>query len=260
MKNFGICHLSVIPVRKEPGDIYEMTTQLLFGDFFEILEVSSNEKWVLIRNDFDGYTGWIDAKQFMAVEESYIQKLKQTPPVFCKSLYALAKSESRFFPLLMGSTLPLHKNGIISIGDEPFILEGDVGYAEPFDAKRIEQTALLYLGAPYLWGGRAHFGIDCSGFVQQVYRMFSIALPRDAYQQAEIGITTPFEYYKAGDLAFYKNPEGRITHVGILLDNQKIIHASGQVRIDLVDETGIIHSEKKIYTHRLAFIKRVSQL
>ncbi|MBC7451031.1 MAG: C40 family peptidase [Cytophagales bacterium] len=257
MKQYGICHLSVVPVRKEAGDRHEMITQLLFGDFFEIILYSEEHKWVQIQNDFDGYTGWIDAKQYLSVDEEYIHKLIQTPPVFCKSLYALAKSETRFFPLLMGSTLPLYKNGIISIGDEPFILEGDVGYAESFDGRRLEQTALLYLGAPYLWGGKCHFGIDCSGFVQQLYRMFSIPLPRDASQQAEVGMTIPYEYYKQGDLAFFKNMEEKITHVGIMLDNNKIIHASGQVRMDLIDETGIIHAERKIYTHRLAFIKRM---
>ncbi|MCU0416663.1 MAG: C40 family peptidase [Cytophagaceae bacterium] len=260
MKDYGICHLSVVPVRKEPGDIYEMSTQLLFGDFFEILEVSVNQKWIHIKNDFDGYTGWIDVKQYMPVDESFIHKLQQTPPVFCTSLYALAKSDTRFFPLLMGSTLPLYKNGIISIGDEPFILEGDVGYARTFDAKQLEHTALLYLGAPYLWGGKGHFGIDCSGFVQQVFRMYSLPLPRDAYQQAELGVTTPLEYSQSGDVAFFQNPEGKIIHVGIVLDNNRIIHASGQVRIDKLDDTGIIHLDQKIYTHRLAFIKRMAQL
>jgi len=257
LKQYGICHLSVVPVRKEAGDRFEMTTQLLFGDFFEIISSTIDGKWVQIQNYFDAYTGWIDAKQFLPVDDEYVHKLIQTPPVFCKSLYALAKSETRFFPLLMGSTLPLYKNGIISLGDEPFILEGDVGYAEPFEARRLEQTALLYLGAPYLWGGRCHFGIDCSGFVQQLYRMFSIPLPRDAYQQAEVGMRVPYEYYKQGDLAFFKNPEDKITHVGIMLDGNRIIHASGQVRLDFCDETGIIHSDKKIYTHRMAFIKRV---
>lgn len=257
MKQYGICHLSVVPMRAESGDRHEMISQLLFGDFFEIISTTEDGKWVHIRNDFDGYTGWIDAKQYLPVDEEYIHKLNLTPVVFCKSLYALAKSETRFFPLLMGSTLPLYKNGIISLGDEPFILEGDVGYAEPFEARRLEQVALLYLGAPYLWGGRCHFGIDCSGFVQQLYRMFSIPLPRDAYQQAEVGMKIPYEYYKQGDLAFFKNQDDKITHVGIMLDGNRIIHASGQVRLDLIDETGIIHAEKRIYTHRMAFIKRV---
>jgi cell wall-associated NlpC family hydrolase len=84
-----------------------------------------------------------------------------------------------------------------------------------------------------------------------------VALPRDAYQQEQLGILVPFEYTQPGDLAFFKNPEGRIVHVGLVLKGNKIIHASGQVRIDVLDETGIIHSEQKIYTHRLASIKRM---
>ena len=256
MKQYGICHLSVVPMRAEAGDRHEMTSQLLFGDCFEILSQSEDGKWKHIQNDFDGYKGWIDTKQYLPIDEDYLHKLNQTPAVFCKSLYALAKSETRFFPLLMGSTVPMYKNGIIVVGDEPFILEGDVGYAEPFNAKKIEQTAFLYLGAPYLWGGRTHFGIDCSAFMQQLFRMYSIPLPRDASQQAEIGITVPYEHYQQGDLAFFKNEFDKITHVGMMLNGNKIIHASGQVRLDLIDEQGIIHAEKRIYTHRLAFIKR----
>jgi hypothetical protein len=257
MKQYGICHLSVVPMRAEAGDRHEMTSQLLFGDCFEIISQSEDGKWKYIQNDFDSYKGWIDAKQYLSIDEAYMHKLNLTPAVFCKSLYALAKSETRFFPLLMGSTVPLYKNGIIVVGDEPYILEGDVGYAEPFNAKKIEQTALLYLGSPYLWGGRTHFGIDCSGYIQQLFRMYSIPLPRDAYQQAELGITIPFEHYQQGDLAFFKNESDKITHVGMMLNGNKIIHASGQVRMDLIDEQGIVHVEKRIYTHRLAFIKRV---
>jgi hypothetical protein len=257
MKQYGICHLSVVPMRAEAGDRHEMTSQLLFGDCFEIISQSEDGKWKYIQNDFDSYKGWIDAKQYLSIDEAYMHKLNLTPAVFCKSLYALAKSETRFFPLLMGSTVPLYKNGIIVVGDEPYILEGDVGYAEPFNAKKIEQTALLYLGSPYLWGGRTHFGIDCSGYIQQLFRMYSIPLPRDAYQQAELGITIPFEHYQQGDLAFFKNESDKIIHVGMMLNGNKIIHASGQVRMDLIDEQGIVHVEKRIYTHRLAFIKRV---
>jgi len=244
-------------MRAEAGDRHEMTSQLLFGDCFEILEQSENGKWKYIQNDFDGYKGWIDAKQYLPIDEEYIHKLNQTPAVFCKSLYALAKSETRFFPLLMGSTVPMYKNGIIVVGDEPFILEGDVGFAEPFNAKKIEQTALLYLGAPYLWGGRTHFGIDCSGFMQQLFRMYSIPLPRDASQQAEQGeFVDSVLKAKPGDLAFFNNPEGRITHVGIILGGGKIIHASGKVKIDAIDTEGIYSEELKRHTHRLKLVKR----
>jgi len=256
-KKFAVCALSCVPIRREFRDASEMVSQMLFGDTCECLSVSENQKWVFVRTTFDAYEGWVDAKQLIEVEEAYVLKLLESPYVYVKSLYGLVKSETKFIPLLMGSRLPFYKNGILAIGDEPLIFEGEYGVTQPFDANALEKVAYLYMGAPYLWGGKSPFGIDCSGYMQQLFRMFGVALPRDAYQQEQLGILVPFEYTQPGDLAFFKNPEGRIVHVGLVLKGNKIIHASGQVRIDVLDETGIIHSEQKIYTHRLASIKRM---
>lgn len=257
-KKFAVCALSCVPIRREFRDASEMVSQMLFGDTCECLSISENEKWVFIRTTYDAYEGWVDAKQLVQVDEEYVLKLEQAPYVYVSSLYGLVKSETKFIPLLMGSRLPFYKNGILTIGDEPLIFEGEYGVARPFDAVELERMAYLYMGAPYLWGGKSPFGLDCSGYMQQLFRMFGVQLPRDAYQQEELGLNVPFEYAQQGDLAFFKNPEGRVVHVGLVLKGNKIIHASGQVRIDHLDETGIIHSDQKIYTHRLASIKRIN--
>ena len=124
--------------------------------------------------------------------------------------------------------------------------------------EKLAENALMYLNAPYLWGGRSPLGIDCSGFTQMVYRLQGVDLPRDAYQQAEVGTTLSFvEESEAGDLAFFDNNEERITHVGIILENNHIIHASGKVRIDRIDQQGIFNKELGTHTHKLRLIKSI---
>jgi cell wall-associated NlpC family hydrolase len=117
--------------------------------------------------------------------------------------------------------------------------------------------ALEFLNVPYLWGGKSVFGIDCSGFVQLVFRLYDLNLPRDAYQQAEIGELIDSKEARQGDLAYFTNEKGKIIHVGIVLDNETIIHASGRVRIDQLTKSGIYNSDYCKETHKLHFIKRV---
>ena len=134
------------------------------------------------------------------------------------------------------------------------------GFTTPGCVKKdkLVENALMYLNAPYLWGGRSPLGIDCSGFTQMVYRLQGVDLPRDAYQQAEVGTTLSFvEESEAGDLAFFDNNEERITHVGIILENNHIIHASGKVRIDRIDQQGIFKKELGTHTHKLRLIKSI---
>ena len=121
----------------------------------------------------------------------------------------------------------------------------------------MESVALSFLNAPYLWGGRTIFGIDCSGFTQAVYKIMGKAIPRDASQQNRCGTAVSLSQARIGDLAFFANSNGKITHVGLLLGEGKIIHASGKVRIDRIDETGIFCIERNEYSHQLHSIKRL---
>ena len=130
---------------------------------------------------------------------------------------------------------------------------------DEFNVEVLVALGRPFLGTAYLWGGKSIFGVDCSGFVQQLYKLFGIFLPRDAYQQAEVGELVGFlQEAKLGDLAFFDNDEGRITHVGMLLSDRLIMHASGNVRIDPIDHAGIIHRITGKRTHHLRLIKRVA--
>jgi hypothetical protein len=255
--SFGICHLSIIPLRKAPSDKAEIGSQLFFGDTIEILGISEDQKWVEVKSSFDLYTGWIDIHQFTSIEEDYFTSVNQSSHPFVGEMVGILRGERRTLPILFGTSLPFYKKGEVNLGSESFIFEGQIiETASNTDFQIIQKYAVLYLNSPYLWGGKSHFGIDCSGFVQQVYKLSGLKIPRDAYQQAEVGKLVGFEELKPGDLAFFHH-EGKVTHVGIILENYQIIHASGMVRVDSLDEKGIFNVDRKVNTHKFHSIRRI---
>jgi len=153
----------------------------------------------------------------------------------------------------MGSSLAFLEGTTCFIGEERFEIIGEIG-----ETDNLAVTAMSFLNVPYTWGGRTHFGIDCSGFTQAVFRLQGINLLRDTSLQVEQGYAVnSLRDTKLGDLAFFDNTEGRVVHVGIMLNNEKIIHASGRVKIDKIDEKGIYSEELKRYTHQLRTVRRV---
>lgn len=255
----AICPLAQIPVRIDPSDKSEMVTQVLFGETFNIQEEKGN--WLLIQTHVDTYEGWIDRKQAHIVTPEFIEKTKSstTHVVAEKTLVCYCKNDSTFILLGKGCHLPLLANNTFHLGEKVYTTTGK-GKAIPkkFNASKIAETAMDYLNTPYLWGGRSIMGIDCSGLVQVVYHIRGLDLPRDAAQQAVYGDAIDFiDEAMPGDLAFFDNPSGEIIHVGIIIEPGKILHASGQVRIDNIDHNGIYNVEKGSYTHSLRILKRL---
>ncbi|MDR6922165.1 MULTISPECIES: C40 family peptidase [Chryseobacterium] len=236
--NKGICIVTVAPVRAEGSDKAEIVTEILFGESADILEVNKN--WTRIKMHYDGYEGWMDTKQLKPVTDEELEKRKVT--VITEDFSSVLMND--------GKTL-------LSMGSE--VEFPAVASRRSHDLREsIALAAKEFLNVPYLWGGKSFFAVDCSGFTQLVYKIHGIKLPRDTYQQAEVGEPLTFvEESQPGDLAFFENPEGKIIHVGIMLDNQRIIHASGKVRIDILDSTGIFNKEMNKHTHKLRVIKNV---
>lgn len=260
MAEYGISTLSIIPGRGEPADAAEQVTQLLFGEHYEVRE--KRKKWIRIRIVHDDYECWIDHKQHHAIDTRFAERLNKQKfvPVSLEMAGLIERvSNSEMIPIMLGSSLPFLKDGIFKIGKEEFRFEGQAQLkADAKNTTLLIQHAMMYINAPYLWGGRQPFGIDCSGLVQVCYKMIGLSLPRDAYQQANLGHSLSFiEEAEPGDLAFFDNEEGRIIHVGILLEDNHIIHASGHVRIDRIDHQGIYNDDINDYSHRLRIIKRI---
>lgn len=240
----GICTLAVIPLRKQPDSTSEIVSQLLFGDEYTINQIENG--WASITTLADNYTGFISEKQVTAYQNEVKQWITNTQFPF-----AQVNSSVGTLYLPAGCSLPEQKQ--FTIGNISFEQATTNGTVKPLD-----ELALQYLNAPYLWGGKTFFGIDCSGFTQMVFKQLGVMLPRDAYQQAELGETISFvEECKLGDLAFFDNENGKITHVGLMLNKHQIIHASGKVRIDVLDHHGIMNMEEKQYSHKLRIIKRI---
>ena len=251
---FGICNLAMIPLRAEASDKSEIVSQVLFGEHFEVLE--QQKQWTYIKTQFDQYEGWIDTKQFLTITESNYLQLSSDAIILNADLieYILAPS-NLLIPIPLGASLSFLNYP--EINTIPFDFEGTkISGIKP--KKNIVSSAFMYLNAPYLWGGKTPFGIDCSGFTQMVYKLNGYKLLRDASQQATQGEALSFiEESEPGDLAFFDNDEGNIIHVGIIMEENYIIHASGKVRIDRLDHLGIYNAETNKHTHKLRVIKKI---
>ncbi|WP_034917414.1 C40 family peptidase [Gillisia sp. CAL575] len=246
---YGICNLSIVPVRIQPADASEMVTQLLYGEYFKVLE--ERGKWSRIRIAFDSYEGWIDNRQYFKVEEAVYFDLSYEERKYSADLIEFLTDETQGL-----TTIPL---GSVLNSNEPLKNTFDGSSISGVKEKtNLVNTALLYLNAPYMWGGKTPFGIDCSGLTQMVYMLNGYSLLRDASQQATQGEALSFiEESEPGDLAFFDNAEGKITHVGIIMQDNYIIHVNGKVRIDRIDHSGIFNTELKRHTHQLRVIKKI---
>lgn len=246
--------MAIIPLRLESSDRSEIVSQVLFGEHFEILE--QQKQWSRIKMHFDGYEGWVDSKQYQVISDSNFNQLSDEPIVLSSDLIEYVTGGSNLLmPIPLGASVSFLTNDTINANG--FAFEGTKINGVK-DKKNLINTAFLYLNAPYLWGGKTPFGIDCSGFTQMVYKLNGYKLLRDAAQQSGQGEALSFiEESEPGDLAFFDNEEGIIIHVGIIMQNNYIIHASGKVRIDRLDHLGIYNAETNKHTHKLRVIKKI---
>jgi len=256
--DFGVCRLSVIPVRAEASEKSEQVTQLLFGEHYEVFEQSTDKKWLKVRLYFDQYEGWIDEKQHHAISKEYFEYLNRAEFKITTDITASMLYNKSPQLILMGSMIPISSSELFKM-EEQFAFNGEaknLGQKREFEF--LKNIARKYLNAPYLWGGRNPFGIDCSGFTQMVFKICGYNLFRDSWQQASQGKSLKTgDATRPGDLAFFKNAGGKIVHVGIVLEDDKIIHASGRVRIDHINDEGILNLDTKIYTHQLSHYRRI---
>ena len=254
MKYAGCC-VPVSAIRNEPSHRSEMVSQLLFGECCTLLEYGK-DNWVRIKCRYDDYEGWCQLSHIVEIDEAiFLQADKDLTDDWVNEVDY--NGHNMYVPL--GSSLTSLNHG------KAFWRKNSVQYSgkvwKPLvvkiNPKMIKQVAYKFLNTSYLWGGRSVFGIDCSGFSQMVYKFLNVHLPRDARYQAGKGDTVKsLKEAVCGDLAFFDNEEGNITHVGIVLNPQEIIHSSGKVRLDKIDNEGIVNLETKQRTHKLKVIKR----
>ncbi len=236
-------------MRSENSHESELVSQLLYGDFFKIL--SKKNEWLQINSLNDSYIGWINDKQVKEISKINAEKITFDDKIFLTRLIDYIETdENELSSIVLGSNIGACKY----LGHK---------YDGPKNKKtktksNLTKVASLYLNSPYLWGGKTPFGIDCSGLTQMIYRINGYKIPRDANEQSEFGETLSFiDESEPGDLAFFDDKEGKITHVGMLLENNYILHAHGNVRIDRIDQTGIFNQVKQKHSHKLRIIKKI---
>ncbi|GAB3236140.1 C40 family peptidase [Hymenobacter seoulensis] len=261
----GVCALSAVPVRAEPTDKAEIVTQLIFGECYSILLTQGN--WYQVRLAADQYVGWIDVKQHLSVSVEYLHAWQAQDHPRTLDVVQMVSDHGSRIPVTLGARLPFFDGMTLRLGERQFFYNGAAtnpqnghGPHGPVDQRLrlVVKMAHTFLKSPYLWGGKTLFGIDCSGLMQQLYGLVGVQLPRDAHQQINLGQPVHFvAQTRPGDLAFFDNADGRIVHVGLLLEDQQILHASGEVRIDPLDHNGIFRRDLQKYSHKLRLIKRI---
>ena len=254
--HYGICNFSIVPLRLEISESSEMVSQVLFGEHFKVIDKRKN--WSKIRLHFDSYEGFIDNKQYLEITEENYRELSNSQHCIAGELIDfITNKKGDLTTIPLGSSLPFYNGNHFRIQNEVFVYEGDV-FQKKSNKEAIINTAFLYLNTPSLWGGKTPFGIDSSGFTQMVYKLCGYQLQRDAKQQATQGEVLSFiEESEPGDLAFFDDNEGIITHVGIIMKDNYIIHTYGKVRIDRLDHSGIYNVDSKRHTHKLRVIKKI---
>jgi cell wall-associated NlpC family hydrolase len=254
---YGICRLCIVPVRAEASDKAEMISQLLFGEHYTVIEKTPDKKWYRIQNAFDGYEGWIDAKQHNEISEAYFTQITDSEYKIATDLFSRMLYKRQVIYVALGSVLPLLNNPLFQ-HEEQLAFNGEAkSLHQKWSSDLLVSLAKKYLNAPYLWGGRSPFGIDCSGFTQVVFRVAGYKLARDSKDQITQGKEVSLSDARPGDLAFFTNNQGKMNHVGLLVKNEEIIHASGKVRMDKLDEQGIFNSDINSYTHKLFKVRRI---
>lgn len=250
-----ICENIFVPLRSGPSHKSEMLSQVLFGEKYSIIDSSGS--WFKIETVFDNYRGWIDSDHLQHSPSDN----SATGSVLSRGLVCFRNDETKLV-LEPGCEIfnPDFEKKVFTIGKNVYRSHDDFDQGFISTRDSLPDTAMRFINSPYIWGGRLPSGIDCSGLTQLVYKIHGVAIPRDSREQAETGSSVDFiDATAPGDLVFFDNERGRISHVGMIVSRGLVIHASGRVRIDRIDHQGIYKAEKKGYSHRLRLIRRIRE-
>jgi hypothetical protein len=254
---YGVCRLALAPVRLGPEDHAPQVTQLLFGDHYELLRVHDKHSRIYIRIHMDGMEGWIDTGHHHGITQDYFEQINLANFKITTDLTSSILFKKSPLTILLGSIVPISNSELFKM-EEQFAFNGESkSLGQKREVEFVKAIAQKYLNAPEVAGGKSPFGIDASGFVQMVMKISGYPLGRLLQQQMNEGNKLQsLGEAKAGDIAFLKSSKSTI-HAGIILDEDRIIHVDGRVRIDYLNEDGIMRLDTKVYTHQLIGLRRL---
>jgi hypothetical protein len=260
MEKVVIAYCTVIPVRQEPSECSEQVTQLLFGEYCSLLE--SQSRWLKVYSLLDGQIGWVDHKM-VVVSDGETRWDVPSSVVAVPMAIATTLDGGEEIPLTMGTRLMNYNHGIFEVLDKQYLINPSCicDTNNGTSCLSIDNLAVSLLNTPYLWGGKNMMGMDCSGFTQILYSVLGVQLKRNASEQILQGVAvSSLSDAKVGDLAFFDHADQdekatKISHVGLLLSPTEIIHCSGCVRIDQIDDQGIRLADG-VLTHHLVQVRR----
>ena len=258
MSVYAICPFTVVPIRTSANHKSEMGSQLLFGEVVEVLETKGRQ-WTKVRCLSDEYIGWSPSSQLRDLSPKEAPRFREQF-AYSLDLFHTLMGVDEALPITLGSRLPSFDGMRFSLGTQDFTFSGQAVF--PDDIKQgpafVIKIARKLLNAPFLWGGRTVFGIDSPALVQLAYQIAGYEMPRTSELQVNRGDSIDFvEQAMPGDIAFFENTQGKISHSGILLPDSKIIHVHERVRIDAIDHYGVFNYQEGKYTHRLRLVKRI---
>lgn len=237
MRN-AFCNVALSPVRLENSEVSPQISQILYGEKVEILKIEEGFAKI---NWLQNEEGWVDKRHLKEILDAEI--------ILKSSI--ITTDNIAYYHVPEGKTL-------LSIGSE--IQSTELPNLKEKNGEAIAKTALEFLNVPHLTGGRSFFGVDAAGFVQLIFKVHGISLPRNLEEMSKMG--NPLFFVgesKAGDLAFFGDASGQIVHVGVMINNFEIIHADEKVRLDSLDSSGIYNKDLKKHTFLLRVINRILQ-
>jgi len=250
-----ITNIGVANIYESPAFRSQVISQSWIGETLKVL--AEEPGWFQIEME-DHYQGWINDGQAVKSPSDWNKREQYATADLVTFLYDDPDTNATTIrDMVMGSKLPLisHRDGWVELllpdGNQGWVPDHPFQYPGQTDVEQLLATAFKFQGIPYFWGGRSPKGFDCSGFAQTVFRLNGIMLPRDAWQQAEVGnnVAGDWHTWQPGDLIFFSEKGDRITHVGLSLGEGDFIHSSGFVKLNSVNPN---HPE--LYSQRLTDI------
>ncbi|NNE27742.1 MAG: C40 family peptidase [Saprospiraceae bacterium] len=254
----GICKIALASLRKLPDHKAQLISQVLYGEKVHVIS-QRNKHWWRVVCDWDQTVGWVDPKQFEFNHFKFPQLLETESQSFALEHFHGITTEQKTVPIMLGSNLYSCDGLNVKMPTGKFQYTGQHVDLEQskHSRKLLLNISRRFLHAPYFEGGRSITGTDASGFIQIVFKMIGINIPRYPEEISVLGDDIGF-YNEAvpGDIAFFGKGNKDISHIGVIIEDGLILHAYGRVKADRLDQQGIYDLDEKRYTFKLRSIRR----